>query len=134
MSQSKHSRTIFAAAVALVVLVQVVSASPVCNCAVTVAEAPCHAPQPVEPKRCCEDPAPASACSGGMSLGCCLDQPAEPGEAAVIVPNADGQLIEPAAGSAIESGVVPAPGIEIRSKLDVLHGAPVYLRHSALLI
>lgn len=130
MSRRRHLKTILAAAIALVVVVQVVAAAPVCRCAGT--EAPCQMP---EPRRCCEDPAPATSCATGMSIGCCADVVAEPGDAFVLPADHGLQTPEPVpTESARDANPAPAGFTAPVTPPDLLSGAPVYLRHAALLI
>jgi hypothetical protein len=133
MSRPRQPGTILTVAIALVVLVQVAAAVPVCRCAGT--DAPCQVPEPTEPRRCCEDPAPATGCATGMSIGCCEDVVAEPGDAFVLPadPGVALQVPVPAA-SVLDPTPAPAEFLAPAAGPDLPSGAPVYLRHAALLI
>jgi hypothetical protein len=128
MSKLDRSQMIFAVGIALVMLVQVAVASPVCRCAVPVAP-------DSQPGGCCSGPEPARACSPDMMLSCCGASMVaeEPADAVVPADAGASQLVEelvpvehvepaPVATEGLDPGPEPVPT------------EPIYLRHASLLL
>ena len=126
MSKLERTRMILAAAIALVMLVQVAVASPVCRCTSPVA------PES-QPGRCCSDPEPARTCSPDMMLSCCGASMVaeEPADAVVPADAGSSQLVvEP---TVVELGE-PAPVETVESVPAPVSTEPIFLRTASLLL
>lgn len=135
MVRVPQSKSFLILASVLLMLAQAVPSASQCHCDETPAEMPCHGSDQPAPRPCCASAMPAAPRSAGMQSPCCEQPPAatEATSGAVVpetVPTAPVVAIvaDPAAPS-VDVASVGRPGPEP----PLPPGAPVWLRHQALL-
>ena len=139
MSRTRTHRPILMTCIALVLLVQVAVAGPVCTCSVSAKEMPCHAPVVPEPGNCCQDPSPAAGCSTGITSACCKTSVvSDEARDAALLPETDSSRVEsdlPDADTA--DFVLAAPVVVVAlpaPDTGLIPAVPAFLRHAALLL